>query len=104
MRRYLIVANQTLGGEQLTAKLTECMNAGPCRFYLVVPVTQTEAPINGSAAGWTAAWSRAPTRSPRPWRRAPEAGAGPAAASREEADEVIVSTLRCRWSRPGCRS
>ena len=28
------VANQTLGGEQLTAKITG-MNAGPCRFYLV---------------------------------------------------------------------
>ena len=43
MRRYLVVANQTLGGEQLAAKLAECMHAGPCRFYLVVPVTNTEA-------------------------------------------------------------
>ncbi|HEX7146390.1 MAG TPA: hypothetical protein VF512_02695, partial [Actinomycetota bacterium] len=42
MRRYLVVANQTLGGEQLTAKLAECMHAGPSRFYLVVPVTNTE--------------------------------------------------------------
>jgi hypothetical protein len=42
MRRYLVVANQTLGGEQLTAKLAECMDAGPSRFYLVVPVTSTE--------------------------------------------------------------
>jgi hypothetical protein len=25
MRRYLIVANQTLGGDQLAAKLAECM-------------------------------------------------------------------------------
>ena len=43
MRRYLVVANQTLGGELLTAQLAECMDAGPCRFYLVVPVTNTEA-------------------------------------------------------------
>jgi hypothetical protein len=43
MRRYLVVANQTLGGEQLSAKLAECMQAGPCRFYLVAPVTNTEA-------------------------------------------------------------
>jgi hypothetical protein len=43
MRRYLIVANQTLGGDQLSAKLAEYMRAGPCRFYLVAPVTQTEA-------------------------------------------------------------
>jgi hypothetical protein len=43
MRRYIVVANQTLGGEELTAKLAECGDAGPCRFYLVVPVTNTEA-------------------------------------------------------------
>jgi hypothetical protein len=42
MRRHLVVANQTLGGEQLTAKLAECIDAGPSRFYLVVPVTNTE--------------------------------------------------------------
>jgi hypothetical protein len=51
MRRYLIVANQTLGGEQLSAKLTECMNAGPCRFYLLAPVTQTEASEQWAAGG-----------------------------------------------------
>ena len=43
MRRYIVVANQTLGGEELTAKLAEFGDAGPCRFYLVVPVTNTEA-------------------------------------------------------------
>jgi hypothetical protein len=51
MRRYLIVANQPLGGEQLTAKLTECMNAGPCRFYLVAPVTQTEGSDRWASGG-----------------------------------------------------
>jgi len=51
MRRYLIVANQTLGGEQLSAKLAECMRAGPCRFYLVAPVTQTEASDQWAARG-----------------------------------------------------
>jgi hypothetical protein len=51
MRRYLIVANQTLGGEQLTAKITACMNAGPCRFYLAAPVTQTEASEQWAAGG-----------------------------------------------------
>jgi len=29
------VADQTLGGEQLTGKSAECMNAGPPRSYLV---------------------------------------------------------------------
>lgn len=42
MPRYLIVANQTLGGEQLTAKMDELASAGSCRFRLLVPVTQTE--------------------------------------------------------------
>jgi hypothetical protein len=39
VRSYLVVANQTLGGEHLTAKVQECLAAGPCRFHLVVPVT-----------------------------------------------------------------
>ena len=49
MRRYLVVANQTLGGEHLMEKVRECMTAGPCRFSVVVPATdrpgvmQTEA-------------------------------------------------------------
>ena len=39
MRRYLVVANQTLGGRELVSKLDECVAAGPCRFYFVVPAT-----------------------------------------------------------------
>jgi hypothetical protein len=39
VRRYLLVANQTLGGEQLLDKIHECLAAGPCRFYVVVPAT-----------------------------------------------------------------
>ena len=42
MPRYLIVANQTLGGEQLSAKMDELTRGGGARFHLVVPVTQTE--------------------------------------------------------------
>jgi hypothetical protein len=41
VRRYLVVANQTLGGPKLADKLREFMSAGPCRFYLVVPATPT---------------------------------------------------------------
>ena len=51
MRRYLIVANQTLGGDQLSAKLAKYMRAGPCRFYLVAPVTQTEASDQWAVGG-----------------------------------------------------
>lgn len=39
MRHYLVVANQTLLGDPLLARLTECIAAGPCQFHLVVPAT-----------------------------------------------------------------
>ena len=42
MARYLIVANQTIGGEQLTAKLDELISAGSCTLRFLVPVTDTE--------------------------------------------------------------
>jgi len=123
MRRYLVVANQTLGGEQLTAKLSECMNAGPCRFYLVAPVTQTEAsdrwlPSGGLEGGlvpgaYKIARALAEGRLKQELARLREAGAEADGevvdpnpidairklASREESDEVIVSTLPRRLSR-----
>lgn len=37
MKRYLIVANQTLGGAPLLARLKECVAEGPCRFHVLVP-------------------------------------------------------------------
>jgi len=40
VRRYLVVANQTLGGEHLMSKVRECMAAGPSRFHIVVPASQ----------------------------------------------------------------
>ena len=42
MALYLIVANQTIGGEQLTAKLDELATASPSTFRFLVPVTDTE--------------------------------------------------------------
>jgi hypothetical protein len=42
MAVYLIVANQTIGGEQLTARLDELAHAGPTTFRFLVPVTDTE--------------------------------------------------------------
>jgi GABA permease len=40
MRNYLVVANQTLGGEHLLEVLRERVAEGPCRLYLVVPATR----------------------------------------------------------------
>ena len=39
VHRYLVVANQTLGGELLLAKIRELARAGPSAFYVVVPAT-----------------------------------------------------------------
>ncbi len=39
MRRYMIVANQTLGGDELTKAADARIAAGPCEFWVVVPAT-----------------------------------------------------------------
>jgi hypothetical protein len=121
MRRYLIVANQTLGGEQLSAKIAECMSAGPCRFYLAAPVTQTEASDRWASGGlegvvpgaYKIARALAEGRLQQELARLRDAGAEADGevvdplrvdaiqklASREEVDEIVVSTLPRRLSR-----
>jgi len=42
VRRCLVVANQTLGGDQLLARVRERMSAGPCHFHVLVPATPAE--------------------------------------------------------------
>src|SRR2546427_6278739 len=39
MGRYLVVANQTLGGEPLMDTVRRYLEAGPCLFHIVVPAT-----------------------------------------------------------------
>ena len=39
MRRYLVVANQTLGGDHLMDAVRECMADGPSSFHVIVPAT-----------------------------------------------------------------
>jgi len=39
MRRYLVVANQTLSGRHLEQEIRRCLAAGPCAFHVVVPAT-----------------------------------------------------------------
>lgn len=39
MRRYFVVANQTLGGEELAERVREAMEAGPSSFHVIVPAT-----------------------------------------------------------------
>ena len=38
MRRYLIVAHKTLGGDHLMGHVRSLRTEGPCRFLLLVPV------------------------------------------------------------------
>ena len=42
MARYLIVANQTLSGDQLTERIRRLCAEGPCSFHVVVPATHTK--------------------------------------------------------------
>lgn len=39
MTRYLVVANQTLGGEHLLERLRACVAEGPCAFHVLVPAS-----------------------------------------------------------------
>lgn len=39
MARYLVVANQTLGGEHLAEKVKELLAEGPSHFHVLVPAT-----------------------------------------------------------------
>ncbi|MEO8292361.1 MAG: hypothetical protein ABI635_04410 [Actinomycetota bacterium] len=38
-RRYLVVANLTVGGEQLAATIERRLRTGPCTFHVVVPAS-----------------------------------------------------------------
>lgn len=48
MRRYLVVANQTLGGPHLIDRVRETLETGPCSFHVLVPATPPE-----HVATWT---------------------------------------------------
>ena len=43
MRRCLVVANQTLGGERLHEEIRRLVRGGPCRFHVVVPASSPDA-------------------------------------------------------------
>ena len=42
MPRYLVVANQTLGGDHLIDAIRERMEVGRCSFHVLVPATPPE--------------------------------------------------------------
>jgi len=52
MRQVLVVANRTVGGSELAEVISTRHAAGPCQFYLLVPVPPT--PPIGVAMGFSA--------------------------------------------------
>ena len=110
MRRYLVVANQTLGGAHLREVVTERMALGPCTFHIVVPATAPEDHVTYTEGG---AHEIAEERLARgmDWFR--ELGAEVSGAVgdqrpmlaigdamiEQEFDEIIVSTLPAGMSR-----
>jgi hypothetical protein len=47
MRRYLVVANQTLGGDELVELIRKRAKAEPSEFFIVVPATPTVEFVEG---------------------------------------------------------
>ena len=53
MRRYLVVANQTLLGDPLPARIERCLATGPCQFRIVtleLPTSTVTAPAIAKVA------------------------------------------------------
>jgi hypothetical protein len=110
VRRYLVVANQTLAGRHLADKVRGCLAEGPCSFHVVVPAT---APADHAV--WTEgeAVALAEARLTAALERFRELGAeadgevgdpSPIEAIRDatadrEFDEIILSTLPAGLSR-----
>ncbi len=133
MRRYLVVANQTLGGDQLVQAVRERMLRGPSEFWVLVPATKpahfadryaadhlarisvdlSESRMGVGRYGEDSGESLAQQRLDIELQRLHEAGAEADgevgdprplhairnALTREQADEIIVSTLPHRLSR-----
>lgn len=53
MRRYIVVAHQTLGSPELLDAMRDLLSQGPCSFHLVVPL------LHGGG-GWT--WTEGKAR------------------------------------------
>ena len=110
VRRYLVVANLTLGGEHLRDKVRACLAAGPSRFHIVVPATPPQDSLT-----WTeeAASAAAQDRLAEALRRFGELGADvdgevgshqpldaiAVGLDRGPFDEIILSTLPAGASR-----
>ena len=102
MGRYLVVANQTLGGDQLMGEVRRRAGAGPSSFYVIVPNTRSAAAEDEHRATLTAQSrlnqaltqlrsegldARGDIGDPEPLTAIEDALAG------QQFDEIIISTL-----------
>jgi hypothetical protein len=116
----LVVANQTLGGDQLLEQLRERMEAGPCHFHVLVPATPVDQlsrlgsrdPTKGGSKARRRGWVGRPRQRLHHERLRLPGGAevhgevgepDPVAAIKEvfgshQVDEIILSTLPQRRS------
>lgn len=111
MRRFLVVANQTLAGHHLLKHVRERLAAGPCWFFVLVPATPIDAQLvpgdgeadvlarrrlEGALARFRAEGASAvgAVGDPNPLRAITEA------LRQESFDEIVLSTLppgTSRW-------
>jgi hypothetical protein len=56
MRRVLVVANQTLGGDELLEAIKSRMAQEPCEFTLLVPATPSPGPGSGGGGSTDIEW------------------------------------------------
>ena len=89
MRHVLVVANKTLGGEELLRVVLEKASAEPTDFWLVVPATH----LTSSRSDTTMDWSKGPGLDFGGTHSAEDDQVSYDALARREADEIIVSTL-----------
>jgi H+/Cl- antiporter ClcA/CBS domain-containing protein len=120
MRDYLVVANQTLGSEQLAQAIEERRARGPCRFHVLVPATpqrdlyrQVVHALEGEVPDPAAARATAEARLQAELQRLQARGAAADgevgvpdpldairhALAQARVDEIIVSTLPAPISR-----
>jgi len=111
MRRFLVVANQTLAGHHLLEHVRQCLAAGPSWFFVLVPATPIDTQVvpgvgeaevlarrrlEGALARFRAEGASAAgaVGDPNPLRAISEA------LRQESFDEIILSTLppgTSRW-------
>jgi nucleotide-binding universal stress UspA family protein len=109
MRRYLVVANRTLGGEHLMEVVRRCLAEAACSFHVVVPAEEPADHTFTDGEAQAAAEERLKQALERFRKLGAETDgevgdhrpldAIADALNRESYDEIIISTLPVRLSR-----